>query len=33
VLRNPGVAEARTLLKIPVVGPTEAAMTLAFGYG
>ena len=30
---DPGVAEARTLLKIPVVGPMEAAMTLALGYG
>src|SRR5919206_3282488 len=30
---DPGVAEARTLLKIPVVGPMEAGMTLALGYG
>jgi len=28
-----GVAEARSLLSIPVVGPMEAAMTLALGYG
>lgn len=30
---DPGVAEARTLLKIPVVGPMEAGMTLALAYG
>ena len=28
-----GVPEARSLLSIPVVGPMEAAMTLALGYG
>jgi Asp/Glu/hydantoin racemase len=28
-----GVAEARSLLSVPVVGPMEAAMTLALGYG
>jgi allantoin racemase len=28
-----GVPEARSLLRIPVVGPMEAAMTLALGYG
>jgi Asp/Glu/hydantoin racemase len=30
---DPGVAEARTLVSIPVVGPMEAAMGLALGYG
>jgi allantoin racemase len=30
---DPGVAEARTLVSIPVVGPMEAAMGLAMGYG
>jgi allantoin racemase len=30
---DPGVAEARTLLNIPVVGPMEAGITLALGYG
>lgn len=30
---DPGVAEARTLLRIPVVGPMEAAMSLACSYG
>ena len=30
---DPGVAEARTLVSIPVVGPMEAAMGLAIGYG
>jgi len=30
---DPGVAEARTLLSIPVVGPMEAGITLALGYG
>jgi Asp/Glu/hydantoin racemase len=30
---DPGVAEARTLLSIPVVGPMEAAMALACSYG
>jgi Asp/Glu/hydantoin racemase len=30
---DPGVAEARSLLNIPVVGPMEAAMGLAVGYG
>ena len=30
---DPGVAEARSLLSIPVVGPMEATMLLACGYG
>jgi Asp/Glu/hydantoin racemase len=30
---DPGVAEARSLLHIPVVGPMEAAMGLVVGYG
>jgi allantoin racemase len=30
---DPGVQEGRSLLKIPVVGPMEAAMGLATGYG
>jgi allantoin racemase len=30
---DPGVAEARTLVSIPVVGPMEAAMGLVIGYG
>lgn len=30
---DPGVAEARSLLSIPVVGPMEAAITLACSYG
>lgn len=30
---DPGVAEARSLLHIPVIGPMEAAMGLAVGYG
>lgn len=30
---DPGVAEARTLLNIPVIGPMEAAMGLVLGYG
>jgi allantoin racemase len=30
---DPGVQEARSLLKIPVVGPMEAGMGLAVGYG
>jgi Asp/Glu/hydantoin racemase len=30
---DPGVAEARTLLRIPVVGPMEAGLTLALSYG
>ncbi len=30
---DPGVAEARSLLSIPVVGPMEAAMSLACSYG
>ena len=30
---DPGVAEARSLLQIPVVGPMEAAMGLVVGYG
>jgi allantoin racemase len=30
---DPGVAEARTLMPIPVVGPMEAALHLACGYG
>jgi allantoin racemase len=30
---DPGVAEARTLVSVPVVGPMEAAMGLAMGYG
>lgn len=30
---DPGVQEARTLLNIPVIGPTEAAMGLVLGYG
>jgi Asp/Glu/hydantoin racemase len=30
---DPGVSEARSLLRIPVVGPMEAAMGLALGYG
>ena len=30
---DPGVAEARTLLDIPVVGPMEAGMLVACGYG
>lgn len=30
---DPGVAEARSVLSIPVVGPMEAAMSLALGYG
>jgi allantoin racemase len=30
---DPGVAEARTLVSIPVVGPMEAGMGLAIGYG
>ncbi len=30
---DPGVAEARSLLSIPVVGPMEAAMSLACCYG
>jgi allantoin racemase len=30
---DPGVAEARTLLSIPVVGPMEAALHLACTYG
>lgn len=30
---DPGVQEARTLLNIPVIGPMEAAMGLAVGYG
>ncbi|MCR6030085.1 hydantoin racemase [Nocardioides sp. zg-579] len=30
---DPGVAEARSVLTIPVVAPTEAAMGLAMGYG
>lgn len=30
---DPGVSEARSLLKIPVVGPMEAAFGLALGYG
>jgi allantoin racemase len=30
---DPGVSEARSLLSIPVVGPMEAAMSLAISYG
>ena len=30
---DPGVQEGRTLLRIPVVGPMEAAMGLVLGYG
>lgn len=30
---DPGVAEARTLLSVPVVGPMEAALHLACSYG
>lgn len=30
---DPGVAEARSLLSVPVVGPMEAGMALATGYG
>lgn len=30
---DPGVVEARTLLQIPVVGPMEAGMLVACGYG
>src|SRR5436305_12011502 len=30
---DPGIGEARSLLQIPVVGPMEAAMGLATGYG
>jgi Asp/Glu/hydantoin racemase len=30
---DPGVSEARSLLRIPVVGPMEAAFGLALGYG
>jgi Asp/Glu/hydantoin racemase len=30
---DPGVHEARSLMQIPVVGPMEAAMALACGYG
>jgi Asp/Glu/hydantoin racemase len=30
---DPGVSEARSLLSIPVVGPMEAAMSLACSYG
>jgi allantoin racemase len=30
---DPAVSEARSLLKIPVVGPMEAAFGLALGYG
>lgn len=30
---DPGVAEARTLVSIPVVGPMEAAFGLVLGYG
>jgi allantoin racemase len=30
---DPGVSEARSLLKIPVVGPMEAAFGVALGYG
>jgi allantoin racemase len=30
---DPGVAEARSLVDIPVVGPLEAALGLAMGYG
>lgn len=30
---DPGVSEARSLLRIPVVGPMEAAMGLVLGYG
>lgn len=30
---DPGVQEARSLLKIPVIAPTEAAMGLVHGYG
>jgi Asp/Glu/hydantoin racemase len=30
---DPGVSEARSLLSIPVVGPMEAAMSLAVSYG
>lgn len=30
---DPGVAEARTLLSLPVVGPMEAALHLACAYG
>jgi allantoin racemase len=30
---DPGVAEARTLLSIPVIGPMEAGMALACTYG
>jgi Asp/Glu/hydantoin racemase len=30
---DPGVSEARSLLKIPVVGPMEAGMALACSYG
>jgi Asp/Glu/hydantoin racemase len=30
---DPGVTEARSLLRIPVVGPMEAAMSLACSYG
>jgi len=30
---DPGVAEARTLLNIPVIGPMESAMFLACSYG
>jgi allantoin racemase len=30
---DPGVAEARSLVSIPVVGPMEAAMSLACSYG
>lgn len=30
---DPGVAEARSLVHIPVVGPMEAAMGLVVGYG
>jgi allantoin racemase len=30
---DPGVAEARTLVSVPVVGPMEAAFGLVLGYG
>jgi allantoin racemase len=30
---DPGVSEARSLLRVPVVGPMEAAMGLVLGYG
>lgn len=30
---DPGVAEARSVLRIPVVGPLEATLGLAMGYG